>query len=345
MCTATTWHTSKGDLSVLQDRKATAVANANIALVKYWGNADQELRLPANPSLSMNLAGVTSTTTVAFDPALKADEVSLDGAPALGDRLQRVVDHLDRIRRMARWSLRARVSSSNNFPSGVGLASSASGFAALSLAATAAAKLRLPEGQLSALARLASGSACRSIPGGFVEWHPAKQHKDSFGVCVVPSDHWALVDVIAIVAAEHKDIGSTLGHALADTSPMQTARVATSKSRFDECKAALLDRDFGRLAQVVELEALVMHAVMLTSAPPLFYWAPTTLELIQAVRRWRSAGLQVAFTIDAGPNVHCLCPEAVADEVEERLWAVRGVQRIIRAQPGGPTRLIASHLF
>jgi diphosphomevalonate decarboxylase len=328
-----------------ETNKATAVSCANIALVKYWGNADQTLRLPANPSLSMNLAGVTSTTTVAFDPDLEKDRISLDGAPLTDDRRQRVVDHLDRVRELAGRSDRARVVSRNNFPSGAGLASSASGFAALSLAGSAAAGLVLNESELSSLARLGSGSASRSVPGGFVEWRPGSRHEDSYGVSIAPPEHWDLVDLIAITVAEHKAIGSTPGHALADTSPLQSARVATTPTRFEECRAALLARDFERLAPTVELEALVMHAIMFTSSPPLLYWAPATLRLMEAVQNWRREGLPVAFTIDAGPNVHCLCTSIMAWRVEQRLRAIPGVQRVIRATPGGPARLIDTHLF
>lgn len=324
----------------MQIGKATACANSNIALVKYWGNTDRTLRLPANASLAMNTAGLTSTTTVAFDPTLESDQIFLDGAPLTGDGLRRVVDHLDRVRDLAGRTARARVASHNSFASGAGLASSASGFAALTLAATAAAGLRLSERELSALARLASGSACRSVPGGFVEWRPADRHEDSYGVSIAPPDHWALADVIAIVDTEHKAVSSWSGHELAGTSPLQAARVASTPARFEACKAALLARDFERLAPLVELEALAMHAVMLSSTPPLIYWAPATLRLIEAVRAWRDAGLPVAFTIDAGPNVHCLCPLEVAGQVEERLWAVPSVQQVIRALPGGPTRLV-----
>jgi diphosphomevalonate decarboxylase len=328
-----------------QRRKATAVSCANIALAKYWGNADQSLRLPANASLAMNMAGLTSTTTVAFDPALEADQVFLNGAPLTADSQRRVVAHLDRVRELAGWGERARVVSHNNFPSGAGLASSASGFAALTLAATAAAGLRLSGRELSALARLGSGSACRSVPGGFVEWRPAERHEDSYGVSIAPPEHWALADVIAIVDAEHKTVSSWSGHALADTSPLQAARVASTPARFEACKAALLARDFERLAPVVELEALMMCAVMFTSTPALIYWAPTTLLLMEAVRAWRADGMPVAFTVDAGPNVHCLCLLEVAGQVEERLRAVLGVQQVIRATPGGPARLVDNHLF
>jgi diphosphomevalonate decarboxylase len=325
--------------------KATAVSCSNIALVKYWGNADQALRLPANPSLSMNLAELTSTTSVVWDPALDADRVWLDGAPAEHAARRRVVAHLDRVRQLAGRATRAKVVSRNNFPSGAGLASSASGFAALTLAATAAAGLELAEPALSALARLASGSACRSIPAGFVAWRPAAQHQDSYGVSVAPPEHWALADVVAIVAAQHKEVGSTSGHALADTSPLQAARVASTAGRFEACRAALLARDFERLAPVLELETMAMHAVMLTSTPSLLYWTPETVRVIRAVRAWRDEGLPVAFSIDAGPNVHCLCPSEVADQVAERLRATPGVEQVLLATAGGAAHLIPEHLF
>ena len=150
--------------------KATAVANPNIAFVKYWGKADEALNLPVNPSLSMNLAALTTVTTVEFRPGLPSDTVAIDGQAATGQALSRVVDHLSRVRMLAGIDDRAWVASRNDFPAGTGLASSASAFAALSLAAVCAVGLRLDEAALSRLARLGSGSACRSVPAGFALW-------------------------------------------------------------------------------------------------------------------------------------------------------------------------------
>ncbi len=151
--------------------------------------------------------------------------------------------------------------------------------------------------------------------------------------------------MIAIVDTEHKHVGSTPGHALASTSPLQEARLRSTEERFETCKAALLDRDFQRLAPVVELEALAMHAVMFTSTPSLIYWAPATIRMMKAVQAWRQGGLPVAFTIDAGPNVHCLCTAEVSNEVEDRLRTVSGVAQVLQAPPGGPARLVDRHLF
>lgn len=325
--------------------KATACANPNIALIKYWGNRDHALRIPANSSLSMNMGGLTTNTTVAFDQTLPRDVVVLDGREQTGGAKDRVVAMLDRVRARAGIAARARVESRNDFPSGAGLASSASGFAALAVASAAAAGLKLDEAALSRLARAGSGSACRSVPAGYVEWQAGVDDASSYAYSIAPPEHWDLRDLVAIVDAAHKSVGSTQGHALADTSPLQAAHVATIPGRLDAVRAAVLARDFSRLAPVVEDDALAMHAVMMTSAPPLIYWQPATVAIIHAVRAWRAEGLPVCFTIDAGANVHCLCEAAAADEVRRRLTAVAGVQHVLSASPGGATRLVETHLF
>ncbi len=320
---------------------ATAEALSNIAFIKYWGNRDQSLRLPRNPSLSMNLAGLKTVTTVAFDTDLPDDLISINGAVATGAPAARVIRHLDLVRSMAGLSAHARVDTRNTFPSGAGIASSASGFAALTVAATAAAGLELSPGALSALARRGSGSASRSVPGGFTEWHMGSSPtgEDSYAVSIAPPEHWDLVDVIAVLSAAHKATRSTEGHGLADTSPFQAARVAGAPGRLAACRAALLARDFSAFATVVEEDAVAMHAVMMTSQPPLLYWQPLTVAIIHAVPVWRADGLPVCFTIDAGPNVHCLTLGSHAAEVESRLRAL-GVADILTAPPGGPATVI-----
>jgi diphosphomevalonate decarboxylase len=319
---------------------ASACAHPNIAFIKYWGNYDPLLRIPANSSLSMNLGGLTTRTTVTFDASLAADELLLGGKPAGGPARQRVSAFLDRVRHMAEFSLNARVESANTFPAGAGIASSASAFAALSLAASTAAGLQLSEPELSRLARTGSGSACRSIPAGFVEWEAGHDHETSYAFSIASPDHWDLVDCVAIVSHAHKRTGSSEGHHLADTSPLQVARLADASHRLDACRAAVCERDFPALAEVVEHDSNLMHAVMITSHPPLFYWEPTTLAVIQAVSNWRKHGLSAFFTIDAGPNVHVLCPADASQVVLRRLKALPGVQHILTAHPGGPAQLI-----
>jgi diphosphomevalonate decarboxylase len=324
----------------MQNGKATGVACANIALIKYWGNRIHTLRLPSNPSLSMNLDGLLTTTTVEFDPALKSDQLLLDGKETIGAGLDRVSHFLDRVRRLNGSKLFARVESENNFPSGAGLAASASAFAALAVASSAAAGLKLDEADLSRLARLGSGSACRSVPGGFVAWNMGTDDRSSYARSIAPANYWDLIDLIAIVDVGHKSVGSTEGHALASTSPFQAARVASAPDRLARARSAVLKRDFDSLTEVVELDSLMMHAVMLTSTPALMYWQPATIAVMQAVIDWRRAGLSGCTTIDAGPNVHVLCLAQDAAEVKQRLQNVSGVREILSARPGGPAKLV-----
>jgi len=319
---------------------ATAQASANIAFIKYWGNRDRALRLPANGSISMNLDGLYTRTTVSFQRSLPYDELIINGKEIVGAALERVSCFLDLIRQRATTAEHAEVVSENNFPSGAGIASSASAFAALALAASRAAGLDLNEADLSRLARRGSGSACRSIPSGFVEWFVGVREDDSYAASIAPPDHWPLVDCIAIVSDVHKQTGSTEGHALASTSPLQTARLADASRRLDLCRSAIADCDFDLLASVVELDSDMMHAVMMTSTPPLHYWLPASLAIMQAVRAWRQEGLPACYTLDAGPNVHVLCPAAHAPEAASRLRGLPGVKQVLVASAGGPTRLL-----
>lgn len=319
---------------------ATARANANIAFIKYWGNRDETLRLPANPSISMNLDGLYTETQVMWDDSLPTDSLVLNGTSETGRALERVVTHLNAMRDRLGISGHAQVKSQNNFPMGAGIASSAASFAALTVAAARAAGLTLPERTLSALARLGSGSASRSIPTGFVEWYAADEHEGSFAVSVAGPEHWDLVDVIAVVSGEHKTVGSTQGHQTAWTSDLQVARVDGAAARLERCRQAILEYDFGAFAQVVELDSNLMHAVMMTSQPPLFYWLPASLTIMRLVSEWRAEGIEVCYTLDAGPNVHCICTRSSADEVRKRLAALSDVHDLRVAGAGDGATII-----
>jgi diphosphomevalonate decarboxylase len=320
--------------------KAAARSCSNIAFIKYWGNRDDAQRLPANGSLSMNLAGLETITTVELDDGLPADRLILNGEEQSGGALQRVVEHLDRMREIAGVNTPALVTSRNNFPAGTGIASSASAFSALTVAAASALGLELDERTLSRLARRGSGSACRSIPPGFVEWYPGHNDSTSFATSIAPPDHWDLVDLVAVVSSQHKQVGSTGGHRVAATSPLQQARVDDTQRRLDICRAAILQRDFAALADVVEQDALLMHAVMMTSQPSLVYWLPPTLTLIETVVRLRGEGLPVCFTIDAGPNVHVITASDHQAEVAAELGRLEGVQTVLAAVPGPGAHLV-----
>lgn len=320
---------------------ATARACANIAFIKYWGNRDDALRLPSNPSISMNLDGLYAETTVQWLDRRGEDSLELNGAQQAGEALRRVSAHLDRIRARLGVGQSAHVRSANNFPTGAGIASSAAAFAALTVAAAAAAGAQLSERELTTLARTGSGSASRSVPDGFVEWFAGDSHESSYAESFAPASHWALTDLVAIVSRAHKAVGSTAGHTTAASSDLQTCRVAGAQQRFDRCRQAVLDRDFASFSDVVELDSDQMHAVMMTSRPGLFYWLPESVRVMSLVRQWRAEGLRVCYTLDAGPNVHCLCESADAAEVAQRLQAVAGVLDVRSAGPGAGARVVS----
>jgi diphosphomevalonate decarboxylase len=317
-----------------------AIAFPNIAFIKYWGNRNRALHIPSNSSISMNLGELRTRTRVTFNPELQQDHFSLNSSPAGNAAQQRVENLLDKVRKLADLQLYAEVESHNYFPTGAGLASSASGFAALTLAACRAAGLELGERDLSRLARLASGSACRSIPGGFVEWQAGEDDDSSYSFSIAPPEHWDLMDCIAIVNQAPKSTSSLEGHALADTSPLQHARLAGANRRMDLCRGAVLERDFEALAQIMELDSNLMHAVIMTSNPPLQYWQPATIEVMHAVTNWRREGLPACYTIDAGPNVHVICLGSYAPQIANRLSQLPGVLEVLTAHPGGPAYIV-----
>lgn len=326
--------------------RATAVAPANIAFVKYWGVQDAALTLPYNESVSMNLDRCLTTTTVEFDPRLEADEVllTMHGQPerrAEGRPLERVVAQLDRVRALAGETTFARVRSANNFPSDAGIASSAAAFAALTTAAAFALGLPLDEPQLSALTRRSgSGSACRSIPTGYVHWRNDGTDAGSYAVSIATPESWALADVVAVVDPGIKSVGSADNHRLVGSSPYFAVRLQEVPARVEQTLAAIRDHDLGMLGAICEADAVSMHVVAMTAQPPTFYWNAGTMAVIHALRAWRNEGLFGYFTIDAGPNVHVICAQRDAAEIDRRLQALAEVQFTIVNGPGQGARIV-----
>lgn len=317
-------------------KAARARAHANIALIKYWGKRPGPLNLPAVGSLSITLDALSSETTVGFDPSLDADAVRLDGRTDAGTTAK-VSATLDLLRRRAGLDWRARVDSANNFPTGAGLASSASGFAALVVAADAALGLGLPGTTLSELARRGSGSAARSIFGGFVDMARGQREDGSDAVAapLLAGDGWPLRVVIAVTDRGEKKVSSRDGMALtAESSPYFPAWVDGAEADLAEARSAIAARDFQKLAEVSEYSCLKMHASALAARPGVLYFNPATVALIHAVRELCDAGHPVFLTIDAGPQVKAVClPEAEA-AVADALGQVPGVLDIIRTGLG-----------
>jgi diphosphomevalonate decarboxylase len=327
----------------MKSATVTAVAPANIAFIKYWGKKDDQLRLPANDSISVNLSGTETQTSVFIDTDLKEDVILINDSLATGKARDRVVQFLDRIRLLADRHEYLHVSSINSFPTGTGLASSASGFAALTLAATKVFNLDFSERELSQLARLGSGSASRSIPDGFVEWKTAEVHEDSFAHTLFPHDYWDIVDVITIVDAQHKKISSSQGHEAASRSPFFQTRIKEYlPGQIEEIKTSLMERNFSRFGQAMETETLNFHAIILTSQPSILYWNPATLAVMHLVQKLREEGLQAYFNIDAGANVHVFTEEKNHAHLQRELLNVKGVRNLIVARPAPGARLITS---
>lgn len=325
--------------------KATAVAPANIAFIKYWGKTDEELRLPLNDSLSMNLSGSYTTTTVEFSPAFTADDTRLVDGEFSQREILRVGDALDEIRAKAGIRLHARVYTKNSFPKGAGAAASASGFAALTVAAFAAAGCKLSQKELTIFARLGSGSACRSIPDGFVLWEKGTTSDDSFAYSLCPHTHWDIRDILVIVDSRMKKVSTTDGMKTVSTSPLLAARLKAIPARMEGIKQALAQKDFARLGEIAEEDCLDMHRVMQTQAPPLQYWNDSTRMIMDAVKTWRKAGLPVYFTVDAGSNVHVLCEGRDEGHVLEKVRALAGIESVILNKPAPGAHRIDNHLF
>ncbi len=328
--------------------KTTIRAGSNIAFIKYWGVDDPVINLPQTSSVSMTLADAHTTTTVEWLPPseLGRDDITVDGRVLAGEAGARLVRHLDRIRTLADVRQRARVVSCNNFPMASGIASSAGGFAALTVAATRALELDLTPTRLSALARLGSGSASRSVFGGYVLWERGHDDATSVARQLYPPEYWALVDLVAVVSHAEKAVSSAGGHRVAATSPLNQGRVDHIAHLLPIVLTAIDARDFATLGEAVEWDALAMHGVMMTGSPSLIYWQPGTLEIIQAVRQWRSQdGLAAYFTIDAGPNVHILCHAVDAASVQSKLSGLPSVQEVLVSRPGPAPIVLADHLF
>lgn len=323
-------------------RSATAVARANIALAKYWGKSDVALNLPAVPSLSMTLDRLVTRTTVTFDPALREDAVDLDGRPAAGAERRRVVAALDAIRAANDVGDRARVVSRNGFPTAAGLASSASGFAALVSAAAVAAGEDFDPVRASRRARQASASAARSIWGGFV-WLPAGRPGNArlaarplFG-----PDHWDVRLVVALAAKGRKKVGSTEGMERSRlTSPLHAAWVEAAPRLAGRVRRALGRRDLDALGEAMEQSTFAFHACAMTARPGITYLRPATLAALETVRRLRDdRGIPVWATMDAGPHVKALCHGADAERVRRALAGTDGVLRAFSTRPGAGVAL------
>lgn len=322
--------------------KATAIAPSNVALVKYMGRKDEVLRLPENASIAMNLDSLLTTTTVEFSEQYSSDSIIINGE-SLDFEAERAVKHLDRVRARANVSLHAKVVSTTNFPIGTGLSSSSSGFAALTVAGATALGLRLSARDLSILARQGSGSACRSIPDGFVLWHDGNTSEESYAETIFPADHWDIVDLVAIASTARKSVATSDAHVRVASGPYYPQRIARMPTKIDRCMTLLREKDFPTFGFFLEEEAFDLHALFMSAG--ILYFTPESLQIIQSVQHWRSEGLQAYITVNTGQDVHVFCEGRDAAHVQSLLEALPCVKRVVPCRPGRGSRLSDDHLF
>jgi len=319
--------------------KKTARAHTNIALVKYWGKKDQDLIIPMNSSLSLTLDHFYTDTTVEFSDRFSADTFTLNGQAKANDQ---VSAFLDLVRQKAGINTYAKVESINHVPTQAGLASSASAYAALALAASAASGLTLTKPELSRLARRGSGSACRSIYGGFVEWQMGHDDLTSYAKPFQEEVDWDICMLAIVLNAKQKKISSRGGmQTVVKTSPYYPAWVKTCQADIKAIKEAILAKDFVKLGTIAEENAMKMHALNLSASPHFNYFEPETLVAMQLVEELRQAGVACYYTLDAGPNVKVLCLKKDVTIIKQKLATVFEPDQLLLATPGPGAHLLA----
>lgn len=317
--------------------KAVAKAHTNIALIKYWGKRDEQLFLPTNSSISLTLDKFYTKTSVTFDANLNEDHFFLNGKQADQLETAKITGFLDRIRQLSGKSFYAKIDSENHVPTAAGFASSASGFAALAAAATKAIGFPVDQRKLSQIARQGSGSASRSIFGGYVEWQKGekKDGSDCFALPIIDEQAWDLRVLSVEVTTKQKKVLSREGmKRTVETSPFYSGWLEAVEKDLIIARQAIKAKDFEKLGQVVEANALKMHATTLGAKPPFMYWQSATVEVLQEVQELRESGIEAYFTIDAGPNVKVLCEPKDEVKVREKLALLPVVREIHHCRPG-----------
>ncbi|MCC4311599.1 diphosphomevalonate decarboxylase [Carnobacterium maltaromaticum] len=312
-----------------------ARAYTNIALIKYWGKKDDDLILPMNSSLSLTLDAFYTETTVHFDATLKEDQFYLNQTLQNPTQTKKTTRFLDLVRQEAGITTPAIIESTNYVPTAAGLASSASGFAALAGAASLASGLELDSQALSRLARRGSGSATRSIYGGFVEWQMGSNDLDSYGVPIDDASSWDLAMLFVVVNQKEKVISSRDGmKQTVATSPFYSGWLESTAKDLITIKEAIKEHDFQKLGETMESNGLKMHATMLGATPPFTYWEPDSIQAMQFVAELRQEGIPCYFTMDAGPNVKVLCHKSDLPKIKAKFATIFQETQLITAYPG-----------
>lgn len=316
-------------------QEITARAHTNIALVKYWGKKDDNLIIPQTDSISLTLADFYTDTTVAFDDQLSADSLKIDNKPIFDKEALKVQKVLDLIRNLAKINTYAKISSTNHVPMAAGLASSASGFAALAAAASRAAGLDLSDTDLSRLARQGSGSASRSVFGGFVQWHSGNDNETSFATQIDSAQNWDIKVVALIIKKSRKKHSSTQAmRESVETSPYYPVWRQVVAKDLKTITQAIRTHDFDLLGSTSELNAMRMHALTLSSDPAFTYFNGQTIELLEKVKELRANNVNCYATVDAGPNIKVLCQSKDLNQIITVFSQLIGPENVIATEPG-----------
>ncbi len=330
--------------------KSTVHANANVALTKYWGKRDKKLILPQNSSVSITFDNYGTDTTVEFSSQYIRDIFILDNQKfTSGEEYDRVVKQLDYVRKASGVKYKAKVVSKNQVITAGGIASSASGSAALVAAATKAVGLKLTLEELSVFARLGSGSSTRSIMGGFVKWEKGVKDDgtDSIARQIVDEYYWPEFRVIAVIVSDKaKKIKSRAGMSkTVENCPFYNSWLKYSEQDSDYIEQAILNKDFTKLGTITEHNTLKMHALMMTTKPAIIYWQPKTIELMHHIMNWREEGLESYFTMDAGPQVKIFCKQKDVSDIKSRLLNIKNIKDILVFKAGKGIEYSDRHLF
>lgn len=320
--------------------KKTARAHTNIALIKYWGKANKELKTPLMSSLSMTLDAFYTDTIFEHDNYLEKDSFTLNGIKQTTEQSKRVINYIYRLQKLYGFTDHFKIKSTNHVPTSAGLASSASAFAALATAFAASYELNLSKEKLSKLARLGSGSATRSIYGGFALWNKGHNHDDSYAIAIDENPDWDLHMLAVEVNTHEKKISSTEGMIKAQTSPFYQPWLDRNSAEIEAMRQAISEKDFTKLGQLSENSANEMHAINLSAQPGFTYFEADTLKLINLVQQLRQNGIECYYTIDAGPNVKILCTLRNKKKIISAVHNLLGNVKIVDASFGPGVKVL-----
>ena len=308
----------------------TAIAHPNVALIKYWGKSNLTENIPSTPSISITLSKLETKTTIVEDDF---DTIWINQKKINDEKILRFLSQI----REKTGIATIKIETENNFPTGSGLASSASGFAALATALNQHFSLGFTQNELSTIARKGSASSARSIFGGIVSLQGPSWEARS----IKQDGEWPLRIIIAKTSSERKEISSSKGMKLTrETSPFYEPWVKEAQKDFDDCLSAIKNQDFEKLADLSEKSCLKMIGTMLSTSPSLIYWNPTTLACVHTIKKMRTAGKAVFFTTDAGPQIKAICTSESAEEVTKSLSNIVGPTNIIDCEIGGDARIV-----